>query len=277
MFLTRTGAREQTLATTSTGSELMNLRDLSFSHETGLNFQLMRETSFGWDIAVDFSMVDWWHTSRSVTGTNMESSGAWGIHTYGGGAEIVASYGSSLYSTEINFRRQTPDPITPFVGFRWIELHEQFVIDMTQTTGIYEPGIVSATNADNHMYGFQIGADSLLLKRGRLEIETLVKAGIFGNSIDQVTYATNRGIGVTADASARTTHTTFAGDLQLTGEYQLTQCMAVRAGYQLLWLEGVALAPDQFRSTDLAAETASVDTTGSPFYHGAFVALEFMR
>jgi hypothetical protein len=48
----------------------------------------------------------------------------------------------------------------------------------------------------------------------------------------------------------------------------------MRFGYQALWLEGVALAPDQLPVTDVTVPFALVDTSGDVFFHGGFVGLE---
>ncbi len=40
-------------------------------------------------------------------------------------------------------------------------------------------------DTDNHLYGFQMGADGLLVARGPLEISAISKAGIYGNSANQ--------------------------------------------------------------------------------------------
>ncbi len=82
-------------------------------------------------------------------------------------------------------------------------------------------------------------------------------------------------------SSAATDHAAFVGSLALTGKYAITANLSARAGYQLLWIDGVALAPDQIAvsNPDIvpAHSYATVSTSGSPFYHGAFVGLEFQR
>jgi hypothetical protein len=48
--------------------------------------------------------------------------------------------------------------------------------------------------------------------------------------------------------------------------------LAVRGGYQLMWLEGVALAPEQIPVNNLIAPAiAAVDTSGGLFLDGATV------
>ncbi|MGD9719626.1 MAG: hypothetical protein AB7O59_00225 [Pirellulales bacterium] len=57
------------------------------------------------------------------------------------------------------------------------------------------------------------------------------------------------------------------GDSSFTGVIQLTDNLALRAGYQLLWVSGVATASDQLPAT-------SLDTSGDVFLHGALVGAE---
>jgi hypothetical protein len=66
----------------------------------------------------------------------------------------------------------------------------------------------------------------------------------------------------------------FVGDLTMSAVYRITEVWGIRAGYSLLWLEGLALAPDQFDfSTDTGAGTRLVNSSGI-FYHGANLGLE---
>ena len=69
----------------------------------------------------------------------------------------------------------------------------------------------------------------------------------------------------------------FLGEVGVTGTYQLTSCLALRAGYNLLWAAEVALAPHQTNNTHLRAREVSVDAGGDLFAHGAIIGLELMR
>jgi hypothetical protein len=60
----------------------------------------------------------------------------------------------------------------------------------------------------------------------------------------------------------------------LNATWRLNQNWGIRGGYQVYWLEGVALAPDQVLSTDLANQTGGIDPNGHLFLHGANVGLE---
>ena len=64
----------------------------------------------------------------------------------------------------------------------------------------------------------------------------------------------------------------FVGDINLSASVQLTRTIALRGGYQLLWLAGIATATDQLPSISNFPMVTVTD--GSVFLHGATVALE---
>ena len=97
----------------------------------------------------------------------------------------------------------------------------------------------------NNLYGFQIGADGKLLERGRFSIDGLVKAGIFDNNAEESTEISDAK--QQRPASASTNHAAFVGETGLQCQYQVTKGLLLKAGYEVIWLQGVALAPDRFR------------------------------
>ena len=171
--------------------------------------------------------------------------------------------------------------MTVLGGFRWVELNEQvaYEIDTVTTFPGFPPFVPPfAIPADfdqhakthNHLYGFQLGTDVLLWDRGGpLTINTELKAGIYSN-LAKNTGDLESPLGDLV-GDGRTHHTAFLGELGINAKYQLTRNLALPAGYQLLWVEGVALVNDN----QIAALAAGdVDTSGSPFYHGAMVGSE---
>ena len=125
----------------------------------------------------------------------------------------------------------------------------------------------------NHLYGFQIGCDAKLRAPEKLfQIDALAKAGVYGNAV-----------GLTNDyadtvrsysASSSSGHVAFVGELGLMASYRLSDHLSARVGYQLLWLDGVAVGPEQISSTDFLSGSAAFKP-GTAFYHGANVGLEF--
>ena len=71
----------------------------------------------------------------------------------------------------------------------------------------------------------------------------------------------------------RDNNTAFLGEIGLVGVYQLTDTIALRAGYQLMWLDGVALASEQVQASNFATGTGA-DVHGDVFFHGALLGVE---
>jgi opacity protein-like surface antigen len=77
---------------------------------------------------------------------------------------------------------------------------------------------------------------------------------------------------------AATSHAAFAGTAGLQVKYQLTSGLAVKVGYEALWLGGVALAPGQIQET-LTSPTSvtalGVNCRSNALFQGGAVGLEY--
>ena len=83
-------------------------------------------------------------------------------------------------------------------------------------------------------------------------------------------------------ASASTNPAAFVGETGLQCKYQVTQRLLLRAGYEAIWLQGVALAPGQIQETyhtDIEGQSTmqalGVNCGSGVFYHGATAGLEY--
>jgi hypothetical protein len=146
-------------------------------------------------------------------------------------------------------------------GFRVLELEEEFNIWNNDTGAVFD------SVADNELYGFQVGAQALIWRWNRLRLESMFKTGVYYNNL-----------GVTATSSnvqlvSTTSHISFAGELNLVLIYQFAPRMAIRAGYQGMWLGGVALAPDQSDDSVIATGLYSYDA-GKVSYQGGLLGFE---
>lgn len=189
---------------------------------------------------------------------------------------LAAGYESELQNVEINLRRPLFDRLNFLVGVRYLELKEEgLAMAISIGPGNYVVGF--GIGGQSRLFGAQVGADGCVWHKGRFELGYMVKAGIYNNDAENVAFMTLF-LTPTGDASkASKSHVAFVGETGIQGVCHLTQGLAIRAGYQLLWVEGVALASDQVSVSDPHYHTATVDTTGSVFYHGAFAGLEFRR
>ena len=190
------------------------------------------------------------------------------VPTTGPNDILATTYGTDFHSFHLNLRHRARDCVTLVGGFRWIELGE--LLEVRQIEPVSRD--LFSVDTDNHLYGFQLGTDLDLLYRSRWSLVATTRAGVFYNRADQVTLApVLTGIqGVVDNVSAKDDHTAFVGELGVEGQYSVTSRISLTAGYRLYWLEGVALAPNQLRTTDLNAPgSATVDTGGSLFLDGA--------
>lgn len=281
IFLDRSGPKSAVLFSDSFlpgGNELINASDLDFDTEAGFRIGLVRHNVLdtGWDVEALYFGIDGW---RAATGV-VSSVGAWTPYATPmgnvGASDVWASYQSELHNVEFNGRKQVRDWLSLLAGFRYLELNENGM-SLFQDIG---PGLNLGTDrisATNHLMGFQIGVDGRLWNRRRLELDCVLKAGIYNNDAKNGVFMSQTSLPDTYSSAASDDHTAFVGEIMLTGLYKLDRGWAIRGGYQLLWIEGVALASDQISVSDPLNGTATIDTSGSPFYHGAFVGLEFSR
>jgi hypothetical protein len=185
-----------------------------------------------------------------------------------------ASLMSGLQSAELNLRRAVWPNVALLAGFRYVQFRE--TLESSEDLG---PGLVLAgteIKAANELFGFQIGTEALIFEYHRLRFEGAAKAGIFGNaaSTSAEAFADVDPFAISVGADASRGSVAFVGDVNLTATYQLGQHFAVRGGYQLLWLSGVATATEQVPQLDVSPDQFHTTTGGSGFFHGAMVGLE---
>jgi hypothetical protein len=186
------------------------------------------------------------------------------------GASLAqVSYGSTINGAEVNllatsehvhrprFNAYAADRI-PFhgtvdwlAGFRWAGLEEQAAI--TLTTPDLAPSQYGVHSSSN-LFGGQIGV------RGRIDwqrwsIEGWGKACLAGAALAQSQAPVVDAISGEVYRSARGRHRADVGgifDWNVSVVRRIDETWSMHAGYTMLWLTGVALAPDQF---DFSSET----------------------
>jgi len=320
LFLQRSGGTSQTLVEhvpgTPTGDRVPG--STTFGHLfstrgapglTGNDFQqgfsggprlgLIRHGDTGCDWELSYLQIDGWHSARTIAPNDpddclvMRAPGQWispaatpggwmgWIQTNQDATQAMAwEYATQLHTAEFNVRWNVSPRATLLAGFRWLRLREDLVGALSPATIATEPPFWSTTTTNN-LYGCQIGATGKLVDRGRFSIDGALKAGVYDNNAQQTTV-----VSVIAkqlrDASASAHHAAFVGETGLRCTYQVTDRLAIHAGYELIWLEGVALAPGQIAETSTttkvfenAVQALGVNCDSGAFYHGATVGLEF--
>jgi hypothetical protein len=102
--------------------------------------------------------------------------------------------------------------------------------------------------------------------------------GIFDNNAEQSTEVSLEK--VVYPVSATTNHAAFVSEASLQLKYQYMDQLALKAGYQALWLDGVALAPGQIQETltthsSMPVHALGVNCGSNLLFHGFTAGLEY--
>ena len=270
------------------GQPVLSTDDGAFDTEIGMRFEATiplnsgRVLEFGYMGLFDHSANE----SVSSNGNLFSVLSDFGTAPFGGYGETdqadehSLTYSTGLDTVELGFRRRWTDPNSMWqgswlAGVRHFYLTEQFGFDSKSSNGMldYDSSTV------NSMTGFQLGADLWLAAQNGLDIGLFGKVGVYGNRMKQGSryFATsiNPAINETMDGE----RTSFVLEAGAMANWRVNQNLTVRAGYQVLLLDGVALASDQFSENPpfLQPSTGSalVDD-GELIYTGFNVGVEWM-
>ena len=274
LVLTRDNeARNQTVVeNTTTSTTALGTGDFDFAWITGPSFVLgYRPTKMdAWELSY-FGLYDW-NSAQTATGAaNLSLPGDLGTTGFFNGASLVhVNYNSQVDDAELNYfwHHGCPDFMW-MVGFRYFHLDEKFDITSTVTGSGSSAYDIST---DNDLAGGQIGA------RWRhccnwFEWDVTAKAGAFGNSVGQEQVVTDATVIRDTDTGHHTGVWAFVGDLGSNVGIRLCPNWTLMGGYNVMWVDGVALAPDQLDFTDTTSSGTGLDKGGHVFYQGAHVGL----
>lgn len=191
---------------------------------------------------------------------------------------VAGRFSSAMQSFELNRRFPTEGHWQWLTGFRWVQWSEE--IGLASDYGRSQFTDTYGSHTFNDLYGWQVGADSILWGLGGpLRIEGLGKAGLYYNQSAQRSMTT---VGATLPPSSLSVATdvaraAFVGELGVTGVYDLTRWLSLRAGYTIFWLGGLATAGNQLDTQVLCPGqpiVGATDTGGSVFVQGLTLGLE---
>lgn len=260
LLLNRSDPDFENIVTENGGPSVLDTTDMNFETEAGFRFQWTFESDCGTDLQFAYMGSRGFFRARTVIGTDVR-----GILFNGtassSATSVTSMYESHLDSGELNFRARHWLHIAPIVGIRVLQLE-----DYLQHTN--DTGSIRAMT-DNELCGVHFGFEGVAFRYGPWTLEGTVKAGVFYNNMDVLATSAN------INFVRRFRQTSFLGDLNVLLRYQFTPRLSMRVGYQALWLDGVALIPDQFDNFDVSTSPVQgrVDLT-TVEYHGAVIGLE---
>jgi hypothetical protein len=266
---------------TTPGTEVFNVNDFHQGFSGGPRIGLTRRGDCGYDWELSFFQIDGWNSERTIGPAPddwliMRGPGVFLQTQESTEQTMVFNYASKLYNAELNVRWHPLDRLSVLAGIRWLNLSESFQGALEPPTIVGEPPFWNSSTTNN-LFGFQIGAAGTIFERGRFSIDGLAKTGLYDDSAEASTGIST--FKVVRPAAASTHHAAFVAEIGLQCKYRIAKSLSLKAGYQAIWLEGVALAPGQIQvtpmPTPITAIATGVNCDSGVFYHGANAGLEY--
>ena len=252
---------------TTPNATLLDASDINFDWAIGPDISIVRRLcdcrAFQ---AVDFRYFGVWNVQGNRD-TNPDTAWQFPNTTVFGATSVSTSYETQLHSVELNVLRDSPlCRLTWLAGFRWVQLKDDLdngVLIETTARNRYD------YRTENNLYGGQVGAMIRLLDTcGPLQITLVPKAGIYATTVR------NEYTAPAIAASNRDDRASFVGDVGVLATYCVTEHLSVQGGYQLLWVDGVAVGGSQPAALNPNTQEG-INSSGSAFYHGATAGVTF--
>jgi hypothetical protein len=215
-------------------------------------------------------------------------------------ARHFIEYSSRMNNIEANVRTRAISPSCRFqwstlYGVRYFKLGENFQYttmavahDDPLTPLVVDPlergpgEMDYAIAVQNDMVGFQIGGDGWLCVVPGFSIGAEAKVGVYGNSAEQNTNIFCTSCGYTFEREADS-EVAGLGEANAMAVLRLTPQLTLRAGYQILYVTNVGLAPAQFNATAPEAfgpppgnpRTPFINLDGAVTYVGGTAGIEW--
>ena len=279
-------ASQPLLLDDNTGLALLSTNGLDFGVSSGV--RVVAGERFDCGLIVELGYLGWFDggASQWLENTNPDvvmtlPDELEGLNVFYNVHRVRVDRDSRVNSCEINFACccckngcHTCQSFEWLAGFRYFRVDESLRISAERLQdGAVETGLY-AVETSNNLYGGQVGA-RVRRGRGRWRWEGTAKAGMFGNDAEQTQSITDYPDFAARPTTGRSgTSVAFVGELNVSAVYRLGDMWGVRAGYNLIWVQGVALAPDQLDFTfDPDSGTRLADGAGF-LLHGLSLGIE---
>lgn len=165
------------------------------------------------------------------------------------------------------------DRVRWLAGFRIISLEEEMNIAFNDpdTSWYYD------VETQNLLYGLQIGADIDLINARRFCLGVTLKGGGYFNQASHDASLRQSGLAFW-EVDEDDDGFTYVLEAALGATWCLNDCFALRAEYRVMWIDGLALAPEQTAATRPVAQSMTangIDTDGGILLHGLYLGAEF--
>jgi hypothetical protein len=202
------------------------------------------------------------------------------------------NYQSAMNNAEINFRRRWSEPHgfwqgSFLGGFRYFDLDEvaNFIARGTNNNGPVGAGerfLDYYVRTSNNLFGFQLGGDLWYNLFPGVKLGTELKGGVFHNDSGMKTSIFANSLGDTYQ-EALTGQGRTAYILQSSAQlyYRVSYSWALRSSYQIMYIDGLAFATENFNGTPPAlflpnsARVTTLNNKSTAVYQGFTVGAEY--
>ncbi len=162
-----------------------------------------------------------------------------------------------------------------FAGFRYIEIGTDLNITAASFPAPFVETGAYTIHTTNRLFGGQVGG-RVRRTVNHFGFELTGKAGIYGNDADQNQSVIDfPNFPLRPATSVQANNVAFEGEFNLSGIFRINDVWSVKAGYSVMWIEGLALAPDQLDFNFAVNPSGNTLTSdGGMFIHGANIGLE---
>jgi hypothetical protein len=199
-------------------------------------------------------------------------------------------YSANFDSIELDFRRRWMAPNCRvqgswLMGIRYFLLEEKFGNFIT--VNYVDPNnaantITGYTNyfveTVNSMTGYQIGGDLWMTLIPGVRVGADLRSGIYYNRAQQATDIFAASLANQVRELVEKDTVAFLAEANLMGVYRFNENFSLRAGFQFLFADGVALAAENFNAQPPfgGGRTSIINDNGNVFYYGYTGGLEWM-
>jgi len=254
---------------------LLSTADFEFPFEVGPRILVGYQIDPYAAIEASYFGIYNWQDSHTVVGNNNLNLpgdlGLVGNLDFFNADKAVVTYDAIIHNAELNYVHSflSNPNLAWLVGFRYFHLGEKFDITFTDNqTGSSAYKI----STYNNLFGGQIGG-RVGHACGRWSYDLTGKAGVYGNDIHSSQNVADFNGFTVRNTSTNGGQVAFLGELGLNGNYEFSPNWSLRGGYQVYWIEGLALAPNQLDFTDTPASGTTLNKNGGMFMHGAHAGL----
>lgn len=253
LFMQRDNPISDPLLVLDSGATTHFANDFDFQSEAGVEFTLERKLD-EWQSQARFTGMSNWVATQLGTGSADEN-----LVVASNLSQDVSGIGSltngtDFQSIEFNFQRLglTKHGHLGF-GFRYLQLDDHYRFSEASVGG--QDRLDS--NASNQLYGFQLTGHADIYKGPTLSVSFDGNAGIYHNeSTTRLRmYSTANGTNQ-LNLNGNNDDAAFVAELRLAMQYHINPRVSIAAGYQVMWIDGIALGTGQMRDaiiTDSAA------------------------